>query len=153
MRLDNVVSPIDVEQPAAACLMISRSALESIGGFDEYFYPAWFEDVDLCRRIRNQGGRIQYRPEAVFLHQGGYSLQRLEYQNFLESFYSNQIRYFRKHHGPQSARRVRRIILAGLLLRTGISLFYSPICDTPRAIAARSFWGAARCIYRLREAE
>ena len=72
---DDGGQPVDVDQPAAACLMVSRAALESIGGFDEAFYPAWFEDVDLCRRIRNQGGRIQFQPNACFLHHGGYSLR------------------------------------------------------------------------------
>ncbi len=153
MSLDNVGKPIDVDQPAAACLMVSRKALESIGGFDESFYPAWFEDVDLCRRIRNQGGRIQYHPGAGFLHQGGYSLQRLERQNFLESFHANQIRYFRKHHGSRSATRVRRLILAGLFLRAGMSWIHSPVRALSRAAAARSFWNAARYISCLREAE
>ncbi|MDM7994247.1 MAG: glycosyltransferase family 2 protein [Acidobacteriota bacterium] len=153
MRLDAVGSPMDVDQPAAACLMVSRSALESIGGFDESFYPAWFEDVDLCRRIRNQGGRIQYHPEAGFIHQGGYSLHRMEYRIFLESFYSNQIRYFWKHHGSESAKRVRKIILAALRLRAGISLLHSPVRHESRVAAAKSFWSAARRISRLHEAE
>ncbi len=153
MRLDTVSGPIDVDQPAAACLMVARAVLESVEGFDESFYPAWFEDVDLCRRIRNRGGRIRYYPEAAFMHQGSYSLQHMEYRNFLESFHSNQIRYFRKHHGSQSAERVRKIILAGLLLRAAISLFHSPVPDASRAAAAKSFWNAALHISRLHEAE
>jgi len=153
MLLDTVRKPMEVDQPAAACLMVSRAALESIAGFDEAFYPAWFEDVDLCRRIRNRGGRILYHPEAGFIHQGGYSLQRMEHRNFLESFHSNQIRYFRKHHGFRSARRVRRIILAGLLLRAAISLLHPPVRHASRAAAAKSFWNAARHISHLHEAE
>src|SRR5262249_10592861 len=44
-----------VEQPAAAALALRRTALAAVGGFDERFYPAWFEDVDLARRLRVQG--------------------------------------------------------------------------------------------------
>src|SRR5687768_8073202 len=35
-----------IEQPAAAALLLRRSVLEELGGFDERFSPAWFEDVD-----------------------------------------------------------------------------------------------------------
>ena len=145
--------PVDVDQPAAACLMVSRAALELIGGFDEAFYPAWFEDVDLCRRSHAQGGRIQFQPNACFLHHGGYSLGRISRQDFLESFHTNQIRYFRKHYGPRAASRVRRLILVGLYLRTGLSMIHSPATEMPRAAASKTFWNAARHIFRLREAE
>ncbi len=144
---------MDVDQPAAACLMVTRRALESIGGFDESFHPAWFEDVDLCRRIRNQGGRIQYQPGARFLHHGGYSLAHLSRQDFLEIFHANQIRYFRKHYGPAAASRVTRLILMGLFLRSALSLVVSLAPNLSRADSARVFWGAARHILELSEAK
>jgi N-acetylglucosaminyl-diphospho-decaprenol L-rhamnosyltransferase len=139
-------SAIDVEQPAAACLMVSRAALEKIGGFDENFRPAWFEDVDLCRRIRNHGGRIRYEPGAKFLHQGSYSLGRLSRQDFLETFHGNQIRYFRKHHGPRAASRVKRLVLIGLLMRSAASFVSPPAPGESRKAAAKAFWKAARRI-------
>ncbi len=143
--------PVDVDQPAAACLMVLRSALEAIGGFDEAFYPAWFEDVDLCMRIRARGGRILFQPNARFLHHGGYTLGRISRQDFLESFHTNQIRYFRKHYGARAASRVRWIVSLGLFLRSGLSLLHSPHAEMSRAAASRSFRNAARRIYRLCE--
>lgn len=136
----------DVDQPAAACLMVCREALEVIDGFDEDFRPAWFEDVDLCRRIRNEGGRIRYQPEAQFLHHGGHSLEKLSRQEFLESFHRNQIRYFRKHHGARSAARVRRWIIAGLLLRSAISIAYPLAPNLSRAASVKAFLNTARFI-------
>ena len=44
-----------IEQPAAAALALRRSVFEALGGFDEAFYPAWFEDVDLARRLADRG--------------------------------------------------------------------------------------------------
>ncbi len=139
---------IDVDQPAAACLMICRDALEVIDGFDEGFYPAWFEDVDLCRRIRTQGGRIRYQPKARFLHHGGHSLKRLSRQEFLESFHRNQIRYFFKHHGTRSAARVRRLATVGLLLRSALSIAFPLAPGYSRMASARAYWNAARTISR-----
>ena len=144
---------MDVDQPAAACLMVSRAALESIGGFDEAFYPAWFEDVDLCRRIRSQGGRIQYQPGAPFLHHGGYSLEKMTLRDFLESFHRNQIRYFRKHHGIEASVRVKRLIVLGLFTRGILSIAYPLFPGESRTACAGIFWKAARKVLGLSEAD
>jgi N-acetylglucosaminyl-diphospho-decaprenol L-rhamnosyltransferase len=149
IRIGSTDRALDVDQPAAACLMVSRKALESTGGFDEAFYPAWFEDVDLCRRIRNQGGRIQYEPNACFLHHGGYSLDRISLQDFLESFHTNQIRYFGKHHGPSAALRVKRLIVLGLFIRAGFSMIWPPSRNLSRAASSKMFRSAARRILKV----
>jgi GT2 family glycosyltransferase len=134
----------DVEQPAAACLMVRRSVLERLGGFDEAFRPAWFEDVDLCRRIHDHGGRISFQPDARFLHHGGSSLACMKPGEFLEYFHCNQIRYFAKHSGPTAARRVRQLIVAGMCLRALVSLVRPVLRDRSRVDSARIFARAAR---------
>jgi N-acetylglucosaminyl-diphospho-decaprenol L-rhamnosyltransferase len=106
--------------------MVKRQALEAVGGFDERFYPAWFEDVDFCRRIWDAGGRIAFEPRARFRHHGGASLARLSQDKFLEYYHTNQCRYFHKHHGGKAARRVRRLAIAGLWLRGMLSLIRPP---------------------------
>ncbi len=143
----------EVDQPAAACLMVSRAALESTGGFDEDFWPAWFEDVDLCRRIRNHGGKIRFQPRASFIHYGGSSLDNLTRESFLEYFHRNQIRYFLKHHGAKTAAQVQKLVLLGLYVRTGLSLAYPLVRNTSRMKSARMFWTAARRITGSRGAE
>jgi N-acetylglucosaminyl-diphospho-decaprenol L-rhamnosyltransferase len=146
-------SPVafDVDQPAAACLMVPKTVLETLGGFDEAFYPAWFEDVDLCRRIHHRGGRIQYQPAARFLHHGGYSLSKLSRQSFLEYFHTNQIRYFRKHLGWHAAQRVRRLAILGLRLRSALSIFYPLAPNASRMSSVKIFWNAARRIPKVHE--
>jgi GT2 family glycosyltransferase len=144
---------MDVDQPAGACLMVARTTLETVNGFDEAFSPAWFEDVDLCRRIRNSGGRIQYQPKARFLHHGGYSLRQMPRQDFLEIYHTNQIRYFKKHHGLQNASRVKRWIVAGLILRSALSIVVPPVPGAARSASAKTYWKAAQRIAGLREAQ
>jgi GT2 family glycosyltransferase len=140
----DLASRRDVEQPAAACLMVRRSVLTELGGFDESFQPAWFEDVDLCRRIRDAGGRIVFEPAAEFLHHGGASLKHLARERFLRYYHGNQLRYFRKHQGPADEARVRRLVHWGMLLRAGLSLVHPLVPNASRAAAARTFWRAAR---------
>lgn len=58
-------------QPAGACLMVRRHALERVGGWDEQ-YSLWYEDVDLARRLATLGPAL-YVPDAVFEHIGAAS--------------------------------------------------------------------------------
>jgi GT2 family glycosyltransferase len=51
------------------------SALERVGIFDEGYRPAYYEDLDLCWRIRQAGYRIIYTPEATLTHQESLSLR------------------------------------------------------------------------------
>ena len=115
-------APSDVEQPAAACLMVRRSAFAAIGGMDERFYPAWFEDVDLCRRLRDGGWKIVLVPDAVFRHTGGESMRRLGVSDFNRIWYRNLQRYVAKHDGTVGLAAVKLLIVGGMLARAAASL-------------------------------
>jgi GT2 family glycosyltransferase len=109
--------PLQVEQTAAAALMIRRDAYEDVGGFDERFYPAWYEDVDFCQQLKAHGWEIYFAPQAEFPHEGGYSAEAMGSEKFLASYYGNQLRYVRKHFGALGSAAVRASIAAGALGR------------------------------------
>jgi hypothetical protein len=109
--------PLKVEQPAAAALMIRRDAYEDVDGFDEGFYPAWYEDVDFCKRLHEKGWDIYFLPDAKFLHEGGYSADAMGAQTFLRAYYGNQLRYARKHFGALGRAAVWTSIALGMLGR------------------------------------
>ena len=69
--------PGPVEQPAGAFLMFRQDVWQKLGGFDEQFYPVWFEDVDFCRRAADAGYQIAYVPSVAARHQGGHSVSRI----------------------------------------------------------------------------
>jgi len=106
-----------VEQPAAAALALRRSAWERLGGFDSTFHPAWFEDVDLARRLAGIGGTIAYWPAATFRHGLGGSVAPLGYGAFLWHYHRNLGRYLRKHHGAMWAVTARALLVVGAVLR------------------------------------
>lgn len=112
----------EVEQPAGACLAVNRRAWQEIGGFDESFFPVWFEDVDFCRRLRDRGWKILYCPEAIFLHEGGHSVSKLSFAQRQSYWYENQLRYFAKHHSRTETTALRAVIMVGLLLRSVLSI-------------------------------
>ena len=107
----------EAEQPAGACLLVKRAAWRAVGGFDESFFPLWFEDVDFCRRLRKQGWAIRYQPRARFRHAGAHSLAGLDPADRQLYWYRNLLRYFRKQHGALSALALRIGIFFGMLLR------------------------------------
>lgn len=106
-----------VEQPAAAALAFRRQALAAVGGFDGSFYPAWFEDVDLARRLRDRSQTLRYWPAARFRHGLGSTVPRLGYGPFLSIYYRNLIRYLTKHHGRGWAFAARAALVPGIAIR------------------------------------
>jgi GT2 family glycosyltransferase len=55
---------------SAACLLCRRKAFEQVGGFDENFF-IYFEDIDLCLRLREAGWKLVYIPGTRIFHEGG----------------------------------------------------------------------------------
>ncbi len=58
----------DVDYCSGAFLLFARSDFESLGGFDEQFSPAYYEESDFCIRLRQTGKRIVYCPDAEITH-------------------------------------------------------------------------------------
>jgi GT2 family glycosyltransferase len=58
----------DVDYCSGAFLLTPRSIWESLGGFDEIFTPAYYEETDYCMRLWEKGMRVVYDPDAVVLH-------------------------------------------------------------------------------------
>ena len=51
----------------AACMLVKRKDFDAVGGFDETLAVA-FNDIDLCMKLRENGGRIIYDPYAKMHH-------------------------------------------------------------------------------------
>ncbi len=89
-----------VEQPAGAFFMFRRSGWEQLGGFDENFWPVWFEDVDFCARLRSAGFALRYQPEARAAHEGGHSVGRIPDGLRERYWYGSLLKYAAKHYNP-----------------------------------------------------
>ena len=100
-----------VDWVSGACVMVRRSVLELIGGFDESYFH-YSEDVDLCKRIWASGHGVHYVPTAVAEHEGGGSQPRT---GLLPILAASRIRYAEKHDGPVVAALVRGVVALGSL--------------------------------------
>jgi GT2 family glycosyltransferase len=66
----------DIEQLIGAAMLIRKNVFEQIGRFDERFFM-YYEEVDLCRRLRDDGFRVVYYPGAQLIHLGGKSARQI----------------------------------------------------------------------------
>ena len=103
----------EVDQPAGAAFMIKRSVIETLGSLD-HNYHMFFEDVDICYRIKRNGWRTYYLPDAEIIHYGGRSV--MQRYNIGEEFYRSMLMYFRKHHGNYGELKVRLSMIFGSCL-------------------------------------
>ena len=87
---------ITVDWASGAALAVSKEIFKKCGGFDENFFM-YFEDVDLCKRIRNVGKKIIFLPHIKLLHIGGQSKLNIKEQKI--QYYQSQDYYFKKHFG------------------------------------------------------
>ena len=109
---------IQVEQVAAAAMLIRREPYKDGPIFDDRFYPAWYEDVDFCRRLKRDNWEVHFAPHAKFEHSGGYSAKTMGSTQFLTAYYRNQIRYAKKWFEWYEVMLVRASLVAGMIGRT-----------------------------------
>jgi len=86
----------EVDWGLGAAMMIRRKALSGQKVFDERFF-LYFEDVDLCFRMKKEGWKVMYLPEAVLVHShlresAAHVFNRAKWEHFM-SF----IKFFLKH--------------------------------------------------------
>nr|WP_010130601.1 glycosyltransferase [Microbulbifer agarilyticus] len=63
----------DVDYISGACVIVKKSLWDELGGFDELFCPAYYEDTDLAFQIRARGLRTIYQPASSVVHFEGVS--------------------------------------------------------------------------------
>ena len=62
------LTPREVDYCSANGLLVPRWAWDAVGGFDEAYYPGYYEDADLCMKLRTEGLRTVYEPTATLVH-------------------------------------------------------------------------------------
>jgi GT2 family glycosyltransferase len=111
------VAPVIVEQPAGAFLMFPRQVWERLGGFDERFWPVWFEDVDFCARVKRSGYSVRYNPAARARHAGAHSVGALSLEIRERYWYGSLLEYALKHFSRWPYLGVCAAVVPGAMLR------------------------------------
>lgn len=111
--------PIEVDWVSGACLMVRRDAFEAVGGMDEGFFLYW-EDADLCFRLKRAGWSTVYNPVVGITHLTGRS-SALAHTQSLIAFHRGAYRYFFKH-GGHVARAMAPLVFLALHARLFLKL-------------------------------
>jgi GT2 family glycosyltransferase len=101
----------NVDWVSGACMLVRRAPFEAVGGFDERYFLYW-EDADLCRRLRAAGCTIRFVPRATVIHAGGRSSESARTLS-VRAFHESAYLYYRTHVARNPiTRAIARILLA-----------------------------------------
>ncbi len=98
-----------VDWVTGAALMMRRTIFDRVGGFDESYF-LYFEDIDLCRRVRDLGLRVVYAPTSRVVHLRGASGDRAP-ARVAREYRASQLRYYQKYHTARSQFLLRLYLL------------------------------------------
>ncbi len=119
----------EVDWVSGACMLVRKSALFSVGGFDEGYFM-YVEDLDLCWRLRRAGWSVRQVPSAQVVHVGGVSAARHPYR-MIVAHHRSTWRFARKRvAGP--GRALLPLIGAGIAARGAVALTRRALRSNPR---------------------
>ena len=129
---EDLTRPVWVDTISGSVMLIRSQAFQRVGGFDEGF-RMYFEETDLCRRLRDAGYGVAFCPQATVVHWHGASTLQSSVRQV--EYYLSYIRFFGKHFGPGSARTLAAAVAASTALRMlALPLKYPPLSRHGRAI-------------------
>lgn len=130
----------DVGWISGVCMVMRRLDFIAVGGFDPTFF-LYCEDVDLCSRLSQRGGRIVRIDNHPVLHYGGASSPLIAAQlrnSLLQQ--RNLLKIVRRRSGRSASAAASLLISLGLLLRIVVGVAHIPTRGLRNNVLLRSSW-------------
>jgi len=105
------------------CFLIRKEIFQELSGFDEKFL-AYFEDMDFCRRLKNEGYRLFYWGSQRIIHSLGTERRKMSSVS-LKADYASRYYYFKKHYSPVWIPFLWIISNIGLVTRFTVFILFS----------------------------
>ncbi|MCX7698123.1 MAG: glycosyltransferase family 2 protein [Candidatus Goldbacteria bacterium] len=86
----------EVDFVIGAAFVVKKDFFDKVNGFDENFFM-YFEEIDLCKRIKKIGGKIYFNPQIEVIHYKGKSSQQTNVRKL--DYYESMVYYHKKHYG------------------------------------------------------
>jgi GT2 family glycosyltransferase len=103
--------PRDVDWAVGAALLMRKTAVDELGGFDERFFM-YAEDLEWCWRAHQRGWTIRFEPAALVRHVGNASGEKSYGVARTAAYMKNTYRFYRREHGPVATLAYRSINVA-----------------------------------------
>lgn len=115
MSCAEVTGATEVGWVSGAAFMVWRDVWERFGGLDTGYFM-YFEETDLCHRIRESGGKVVVVPDARIVHLEGGAVGQASRRQRVQ-FTASMLRYFRRAEGtlPAAVLRIWVLKVNGLL--------------------------------------
>jgi GT2 family glycosyltransferase len=108
VRCDFSHLPGSIAWVLGASIVVRRGPFASVGGFDPAFF-LYYEETDLCLRLRQHGWGIGFIPDVAVRHIGGASEQNSDPYSVCLRRMSGLHRFWAKHYPPRDVRRMVRL--------------------------------------------
>ncbi len=146
------VNPIEVENVRGFAMFLNMSEFIEIGFFDESFF-FYFEEIDLCKRLVNQGKKIYLIPEIKIEHGGGTSHDEsinveMELSRNWHWMWST-FNYHKKYKGfftsffivlPKMSSAFIKVLIYGLIFNKKKKIYYQRLSGLINAILGKNSW-------------
>lgn len=131
----------DVEYVCGAAMAVRRDVIERVGFLSPCYFPAYYEETELCIRARRAGFRVVYAPKAVVEHLEGHSAGGRT-STTLRHYHENRVRFVLRN---SSRRELMRRFAPAELMHLALG------CDArERRICLRAHWAAWKSHFRPR---
>lgn len=138
VRQSTGARPRTVDWVLGAAMVLRRSALDEVGLFDESFF-IYFEEVDLCSRLRRAGWRVLYFPAVTVVHHESQFSTEIP-QRRINEMWQGRHRYWRKHHSRTGARIAALATGAQYLGASAVGFSRGPSYRARMRLHARNAW-------------
>ncbi len=104
---------------SGACMMLPAGLFRQLGGFDQRYAPAYYEDTDLAFRVREAGLKVRLQAAATIIHHEGITggtdigsgtkrFQEINRKKFLERWHDRLTDYPERITNPDDHAAIRR---------------------------------------------
>jgi GT2 family glycosyltransferase len=120
----------EVDWLSGACMLVRPTAFNEVGGFDSRFFFYW-EEADLCMKLKQRGWKTRFEPSARAIHLGGGSTKDAA---MLLHFFRSLYRFYGKHYSRRQIVVMRAIVrLMSILKAARLSISSLPGSDSRQA--------------------
>jgi hypothetical protein len=132
--------PVEVDSVIGACMMARRDAMNQVGFFDKDYF-LFFEETDLCYRIKRAGWKVYHVPQAEIYHFQGKSAEA-ERKRARVEYFRSRYHFFKKNRGSLQW----AILLGGLMIRLVFELLIMAVASLVTFFAVKG-WRKKLSIY------
>lgn len=109
-----------VDWVSGSCMLFRRQAFDAVGGFDAGYFM-YFEEVDICLRLRRAGWRVVLDRDALVVHREGGSTRFAPFRKVV-NHHRSAYRFYCRYHAGDPWLLLAPVVAAGLAVRGGASL-------------------------------